>query len=449
MKNKEKIKILFANPDQAGVYYFRTMTPALQIDTYHNEDFEIELNQNVNWSDKEYLKKFNIIHSHRQFGPFEENDSFFEFCKKNSIITIMDLDDNPVLNIHHPMYNLMKTDKLDVKIFDTVRRCDAITTTTDYFASILRKYNPNVIALNNGVNSEIMPQFNFKRKESEKIRIGWVGGSSHGKDIDMLKSLFQITSSNQEIQDKITISLHGFDLRGAINNLTPNPELIKECVSRGISVQHILKQYSESNGILDKINIIPNDLKLKYKDTFIINNNRGIKPEESIWTVYENIFTDNYKLINDDKYVSFLKEFKDETYPGEENQTYRRFFTKKINTYATHYDHVDVSLIPLVVNDFNLCKSPLKLMEAQAKKCAVIVSDNPIYTKYIKNGINGLIAKDERDWSKLIKRLINNPEMIKDLSKKLIEDTKDEFDLSLITNKRVDFYKNLFYVKNK
>lgn len=448
-KPKEKIKILFVNPDQAGVYYFRTMTPALQIDTYHNDEFDIELNQNVDWNNREYLKKFHIIHTHRQFGPFEQNEEFFDFCKKNNIITIMDIDDSPILNIHHPMYNLMKTERLDLKIFDTLKRCDAVTTTTTHFADVLRKYNPNVIDLNNGVNPEIMPQFNFKRKDSDKIRVGWVGGSSHAKDIDQLKSLFQLMSANVDLHDKLTISLHGFDLRGAINNLQPNPNLVTECIGRGISVQDLIKQYSDSNGQLDNINIIPNDLKLKYKDNFIINSNRTITPDESIWTVYENIFTDNYKLIKDEKYVKFLKQFKDEQYENEENQVYRRFFTRKINTYATHYDNVDISLIPLVVNDFNLCKSPLKLVEAQAKRCTVIVSDNPIYTKYIKHGVNGLIAKDERDWSKLVKRLVTNPEMVKDLSAKLIEDTHDEFDLSLITKKRIEFYKQLFNAKNR
>ena len=50
---------------------------------------------------------------------------------------------------------------------------------------------------------------------------------------------------------------------------------------------------------------------------------------------------------------------------------------------------------------------------------------------------------------RIIKRLVNNPQMVVDFQNKLVEDTKDEFDLTKITQKRVDFYKQLVADKNK
>ena len=46
-----------------------------------------------------------------------------------------------------------------------------------------------------------------------------------------------------------------------------------------------------------------------------------------------------------------------------------------VSTYGHMYDHLDVALVPLVANEFNACKSELKIVEAGAKKCAVISSN--------------------------------------------------------------------------
>ncbi len=443
-----KIKILITNLDKAGVAYWRSITPALSLDKYHNDDFDVTLNQNVNWDDYEYLKEFNIIHSHRQFGEYEKNDEFFSFCEKNGIITILDLDDNPQLNPAHPLYHVVKTQQLHIKTFNTIRRCDALTTTTDYFADFLRKYNPNVIALQNAIDVTLMPQFSYKRKESDKLRFGYIGGSSHEKDVNMLTDMFQLISSNPSLLEKSQYSLHGYDLRGSQNNISMNPELLKDLATRNININMVFGQFNNCDGDINKVPAIPTDLKEKYKYNFIYNEDKPLDPRNSVWNIYEKVFTDNYKLLKDQKYVDYLKSFDSSPFEGEELQPYRRFWTKNVNSYAMHYDNIDVSIVPLVVNDFNNCKSPLKIAEAQAKRCSIIVSNNPIYTKYIKHEVNGFIAKDSRDFFKITKRLINEPNLVTDTANKLIEDTKDEFDLKLVTEKRANFYKGIFAVKN-
>lgn len=446
----KKISILFANVDQSGVFLFRTSTPALQMEYAHSDEFNITINQNTNFGDYEYLKQFDIIHTHRQFGAYEKNDEFFEFCNKNNIITICDTDDYPSLHKGHPLFQQIQIDKSDLKHYDLLKRCDAVTTTTEFFRDELLKYNKNVIDLNNGINCDIMPQFKYKRQESDRLRLGYIGGSSHLSDIQELKDAFQILSADYELQDKLTLSLHGYDLRGGMSQIEINPDLLVELSQRKISIQQIFNEFNKSNGDINKISTLPDDLKIKYATNFVNNTQRNIKSTETVWYEYEKIFTNNYSLIRDSKYKEFLLKYINEAYEGEENQSYRRFFTRSIQSYASHYDSISVSLVPLVKNGlFNECKSPLKIAEAQAKRCAMIVSDHPIYTKYIKHGVNGLVAKDNKDWMKLIKRLVNNPQMVVDFQNKLVEDTKDEFDLTKITQKRVDFYKQLVADKNK
>lgn len=440
----KKIKILFTAFDRVGIWLHRIQNPALSLEKNYSDIFDVEINQNVNFNDYEYLKQFDIIQSHRQFGNYEQNESFFKFCKENKIITVLDIDDYPILHHTHPLYIQAKNERVAEKTFDTISKCDGITTTTEYFKDILKKYNKNVQDFENGLDSDISSQFKYKRKDSDKLRIGWVGGSSHMADIEKLKDLFQVVSSNPSMYEKVTYSLHGYDLRGSQNMIQLNEELLKEFAQRNGSISVLFNEFSKCNGDINKLSL-PNDLKIKYKDNFIVTNARPIKKDETVWYFYEKIFTDSYKLIKDEKYLEFLKLYENTPYENEENQPYRRFFTKPINSYATHYDYIDVSIVPLVNDsEFNRCKSALKISEAVAKKCALIVSDHPIYTKHIKHEINGLIAKDNRDYTKLVKRLINNPNLVDDLKNNLQETLSDTFNLTNITHKRAEYYQYLY-----
>ena len=67
-----KIRILFYNLDGAGVNYFRTQTPAQELEMYHSNEFYTEINPELDFNDPktiDYLKTFHIIHYHRQFLP--------------------------------------------------------------------------------------------------------------------------------------------------------------------------------------------------------------------------------------------------------------------------------------------------------------------------------------------------------------------------------------------
>lgn len=443
-----KIKILLANRDSAGVFYWRTYLPSLMLNKNHSDEFDITINQDVNFNDFEYLKQFNIIHTHQGFNTFDRLQELKDFFDANGIVTIVDLDDNPSLHPTHPMYHSIKAENLDLKIFNVLSYVDAVSTTTPYFANVLKKYNKEVMDFQNSATKTITPQFSNKRKPNDKIRFGYIGGSSHLKDIEQLTDMFQVFSSDKNIQEKATFSLHGFDLRGSSRQSMINPDLMKEISSRGLGLRDVMVQFNKVNGDINKMSTIPDDLKDKYKNHFVQYIEKPISPQENVWVKYEEIFTDNYKLIKDENYLQYLKKYNDEIYDDLDSQPYKRFYTKNINTYMNHYDEIDVSLIPLVNNEFNLCKSPLKLVEAYLKGCLPIVYNVPLYTQYITNGVNGFVAKDERDFTKIVKRIINNPSLITEMTENFINSVKDEFDLEIVTKKRVQWYKELLEKKN-
>jgi len=46
-----KIRVLFYNRDSSGVNYFRSLTPSIQLDRDHSEEFYVEINPNINMDD--------------------------------------------------------------------------------------------------------------------------------------------------------------------------------------------------------------------------------------------------------------------------------------------------------------------------------------------------------------------------------------------------------------
>jgi hypothetical protein len=95
-----------------------------------------------------------------------------------------------------------------------------------------------------------------------------------------------------------------------------------------------------------------------------------------------------------------------------------------INDYAKFYDEIDVSLIPLRDNRFNKLKSNLKLIESGFKKKACIVSNVHPYEPMLQHGKNCLVVKHKNDWYKNMVKLIENPNMINDLSDQLYLDVQ-------------------------
>ncbi len=67
----------------------------------------------------------------------------------------------------------------------------------------------------------------------------------------------------------------------------------------------------------------------------------------------------------------------------------------------------------------------------------------------LKNGEfvdgNALLVDEVRtgDWSKYMKKLINNPNFAYDLGQKLYETVKDTYDLNVVTKNRAELYKSL------
>jgi glycosyltransferase involved in cell wall biosynthesis len=217
-----------------------------------------------------------------------------------------------------------------------------------------------------------------------------------------------VEKNGKEINDKIQYVICGFDTRGTMTEINPKTGEEKR---------------------------------------------RDILPHETVWVRYEEIFTNNYAVVGDE-YKKFLMEFKDVEFPNETSLPYRRVWTKPVTTYAMNYSKLDISLAPIKNHIFNRMKSQLKVIEAGFYKKALIASEIGPYTIDLKHSLkngnfvdgNALLVdehKNHSDWSKYIKKLIQNPNMITDMGERLYETVKDTYDLRNVTKNRAEWYKTL------
>jgi glycosyltransferase involved in cell wall biosynthesis len=414
-----KIKVLVVPSDRSGVSKFRSVDPHLKLQELYGNDFFIDIvtagTDNFNWDDDNFIKGFDVVHFHRalpqvkngQLQPAygEDSEKILQKFRKNNVKIVMDLDDYWMVTPDHPAFNQLKDSGLDKHIIHNIKLVDYVTTTTKIYAKEISKYNKNVVVLPNAVDPS-EEQFQSKPEPTDKkLRVGWLGGSSHLEDLKLASdSVGQFLSKHKEDTQFV---LCGFDLRG---------------------------------------NMVEIDQQTGQQRT------RKIRPEESVWVKYEQMFTSNYGRLNPD-YVKELKEYSDLT--NGKTQNYRRVWTKPITTYASNYNLFDVSLAPVKEHIFNYCKSQLKVIEAGFHKKALIASDFGPYQidlvdAYERGGTfndkgNAFLIgkhKNHKDWSKRLELLYNNPDLVTQLGENLYQSVQ-KYHIDNVTKNRAEFYRTL------
>lgn len=143
------------------------------------------------------IHSYDVVHFHVNWVMV---DSFRMFINSLTCKKVMDIDDyweipetNPAFGLHTVKYHL-----------DFFRSVDVITTTTEIFRQELLKYNKNVVVIPNCVISIPIPEI-----ESDKLRIGLVGGSSHLYDLKTIDGFVKGLDL-----DRVQLVLAGFNITG-------------------------------------------------------------------------------------------------------------------------------------------------------------------------------------------------------------------------------------------
>jgi len=447
-----KIRILFYNLDGAGVNYFRTLTPAMELERNHSDEFYVEINPTIDFNDPtfvDYLKTFHIIHYHRQFlGETDKMVQLANELKKSGTILMVDIDDYWKLHPKHPFYAMSLERKMHIPIMENLKIADYVTTTTDLFASEIRKVTgkDNVGVFYNSIDPMLMKQFrnNWKPDPEGRVRITYMAGSSHMGDMEQLEGVMNVLSNDMTLRDKFKVIVAGWDTEGNTTDITFNQEFGQELQRLGLWTVDNVKIINKTRGNVDAIPKLSDALKDKYRGKVFSTNQRDIKSEESVYLVYENILTDKHRMITNEDYLLWLDNYeRNVQYENEGN--FGRRWTQKANIYAQVLDETDIVLAPLADNEFNKMKSNLKQVECWTRKLPIVCSDIPPYNvhgRHMENCVLIPSAKNAKKyWQKYLKRLILDADLRKQLGEQLYEDFKEEYNLAEVTKKRAEFYK--------
>ena len=316
-----KIRILAIPSDKHGVGKFRMMDPFVFISDKHSEDIHVDISYNAEDRD-DYFLNYDIVvfHTFIHQTNHEHNIKRINWLKSKGIITIMDIDDLWFVDQRHPMYMAIKMNKVGEMKMDMLKSVDYVTTTTPIFAQTIKdrlKIN-NVAIFPNAVNED-EPQFQNKPVQSDKVRFGWLGGSSHLHDLELMSN--GISSTYNLFKDKVQFVLCGFDTRGSVT---------------------VIDQEGKQQ-------------------------QRPIQPTETVWYKYEGFFTDDFKVLSSE-YKNYLGTFTQGDY-NDIDEPYRRRWTKDINSYATNSRS---SVFPSIVL---LLTIPETRFLAFANRCLYFVSN--------------------------------------------------------------------------
>ena len=400
-----KIKVLVLPSDRTGVGKFRSVDPHIFLQNLYPDDFHVDIVFDLDINNPSVWDDYQIVHFHRVIaGNYENTPNIVNYLKQRGIKTVMDLDDYWLPTKEHPAYHLVLQHKIHEKILANIKVAKYVTTTTSIFADEIKKYNKNVFVLPNAINPN-EPQFMEPTIPSDKLRFGWLGGSSHLHDLGLMRGFTD--AIGQELRDKSQIFICGFDTRGTMTEINAQTGEQKQ---------------------------------------------RDITPQETVWARYEEIFTKNYEFTTPE-YKNYLMKFKQEKWNGSE-QYYNRVWTEPVTSYAKNYAKFDVSLAPIMNHMFNRVKSQLKVIEAGFYKKAIVASNIGPYTIDLKHSLqngnfvdgNAILVDEKRnhaDWAKAMKKLIQNPTWAADLGERLYETVKDKYDLNIVTDHRAQLYKSL------
>jgi len=204
-----------------------------------------------------------------------------------------------------------------------------------------------------------------------------------------------------------------------------------------VSTEYLKKQYKKTN---KKIFICPNSLDIKLRDKFLKTKPTIPKKKNEVRIGWAGSAAhwENLKGV-ESAITDIMKKYPNVTfhYTGLYGDLFKRFKNRvKTVKFAKLKDWpkklasmgLDIAIAPLADNHFNRAKSNLRVLEYWACKYAVVASPVLPY-KFIKDGVDGYLAREKDEWFDKLELLIKDKDMRNKLAQKGYERLVKEYDV--------------------
>jgi len=417
-----KYKILLQTSQKAtGLSYHRQLIPHSHL-ALNNPDFEVQSIGSIDYLSDDELMQFNMVHFLREIDKewAFASEKMLLRLKKFGIVSVFDIDDYWHLPKNHISFADYKYFQIPKQVEEILGLVDHVTTTTALLADKIRPFTKNVTVIANAIDPE-QDIWKPRTIESNLVRFGWIGGVHHLADIESMRQSFRRVFCDKTIYKKFQLLLAGFNVTTPISK-----ESRTDLENKGFDMKAV------DSG--DYLTLVKEFIRKDYN------------PPMAEYVRLERIFTDDYKNIKDAKYKDYLQQFTPFMEHFANDKEYKRLWGRDAWNYADLYNSIDVALVPLINNDFNNCKSQLKIIEAGFMRKAAIVSGVYPYVEDCIDEANCLLVKPGRnhiDFYAKIRRLAMNPDEVFDLGEALYETVKDKYHIATQNEIRKDLYLNL------
>lgn len=173
---------LIVYPKIGGCQFFRQVHPHKGLENY--SDFDVHYKHISEFIPNEDWLAYDLVHFHKNFVTPEI------LIKLNvlGIKTIVDFDDYWHVPHNHLSFQHYKRNNQPYRFVEILKQAQYVSTTTVLLAKEIRKHNSNVLVFPNSISQDISHNYPIEIK-SDKLRFGYLGGSCHLPDVELLRGL--------------------------------------------------------------------------------------------------------------------------------------------------------------------------------------------------------------------------------------------------------------------
>lgn len=179
MKNKV---LVIVYPKIGGCQYYRQVHPHEALEKY--VDFEVCYKHVFEFLPNEEWLKYDLVQFHKNFVTPE----ILIKLKVIGVKTVVDFDDYWHVPYNHLSFQHYKHNNQPFRFIEIIRQAQYISTTTPLLAKEIKRHNPKVLVFPNCINTENPHTYPIELK-SDFLRFGYLGGSCHLPDVELLRGL--------------------------------------------------------------------------------------------------------------------------------------------------------------------------------------------------------------------------------------------------------------------
>lgn len=274
--------LIIVCPKTGGCQFFRQTHPHEGLADL--PEFEITYKHDFLSITSETYKNYDLVQFHKNYVTPE----ILIRLKVLGVKSMVDFDDYWHVPYNHLSYYQYKKNNQPFRFIEILKQADYISVTTELLAKEVRKFNTGVFVFPNAINPE-SPHTKPIPVDSDRLRFGYIGGSCHLPDVELLRGLNNKLSHSRL---KYSLNLFGYkhesvyyDYAGLLTqngkytrNLTlypplPVPEYLTFYNMIDVSLVPLVQH---------KFNALKSELKLAeagiFKRSVIVSNTLPYKP---------------------------------------------------------------------------------------------------------------------------------------------------------------------------